>query len=70
VLASSLGSDAEAFLYVSDRCREIGNGVDQVVNQHVILNSVQAARVEPLPRGGLRQTTGQQSRVITAGQVP
>src|SRR5215472_7601824 len=48
--ASGSSPDAEAFLYVGDRCREAGNGVDQVVDQHVILNSVRAAQVEPLLR--------------------
>ena len=44
VLASCLGPDAEALLYLGDRCGKVGNGIDQVVNQHLILNPIQAAQ--------------------------
>jgi hypothetical protein len=41
VLATRLSPDAESFLQVGDRCGEVGGGVDEVVKQHVNLNSVQ-----------------------------
>jgi hypothetical protein len=34
VLASHLGPDAEALLYLGDRCGQVRIGMDQVVNQH------------------------------------
>ena len=83
VLASGLGPDAEALLYVGDRCGEVGSGIDQVVNQHVILNSIQAAQAELLPRNEGRAahrppTEGnhgamrgiRQSGIAIGGQVP
>jgi hypothetical protein len=38
VPAAIAGPDAEAFLHVGDRRPEVRNGVDQVVNQHGVLN--------------------------------
>jgi hypothetical protein len=56
VPASGLGPDAGTFLHVGDRCAEVGRGVDQVVNQHVIFNSMQVAQAAPQGRAaaGLR----------------
>jgi hypothetical protein len=55
VPAPGLGPDAEAFRYVRDRGLEVGNGVDQVVNQHVILNITPAASsASPLDAGAIR----------------
>jgi hypothetical protein len=37
VPAAIPGPDAEAFLQVSDGRPEVGNGVDQMVDQHAVL---------------------------------
>ena len=46
VLAAGLALDAEAFLQISDRSDEVGGGIDEVVNQHLNLTSIQVAQVE------------------------
>jgi hypothetical protein len=51
VLASGLRPDAEALRYVGDRRREVGNGVDQVVDQHAIQGNHRREPMQAAPAG-------------------
>jgi hypothetical protein len=58
VLATGLCPDAGALFHVGDRRGQVGGGVDQMVNQHVIPRSVEMTQGNSAPRRGAADPLG------------